>query len=53
MVCADAPQWTVVTEELALCWGHEGRHSKKLMPDVSHHRALVADCRQRFWTYSD
>ena len=32
LVCDDAPQFTLVTEELALCWVHEGRHYKKLMP---------------------
>ncbi len=26
LVCDDAPQFTLVTEELALCWVHEGRH---------------------------
>jgi hypothetical protein len=26
LVCDDAPQCTLVTEELALCWVHEGRH---------------------------
>src|SRR5437879_10530646 len=25
LVCDDAPQFTLVTEELALCWVHEGR----------------------------
>src|SRR5713101_2215854 len=45
LVCDDAPQCTLVTDELALCWVHEGRHYKKLMPYVSHHRALVEDFR--------
>jgi hypothetical protein len=26
LVCDDAPQFRLVTEELALCWVHEGRH---------------------------
>jgi len=26
LVCDDAPQFTLITEELALCWVHEGRH---------------------------
>jgi hypothetical protein len=26
LVCDDAPQFPLVTEELALCWVHEGRH---------------------------
>jgi hypothetical protein len=53
LVCDDAPQFTVVTEELALCWVHEGRHYKKLTPYFPHHRALVEAFRQRFWIYYD
>jgi Transposase IS66 family len=53
LVCDDAPQFTLVTDELALCWVHEGRHYKKLVPYVPPHRALVADFVQRFWSYYD
>jgi hypothetical protein len=53
LVCDDAPQFTLVTEELGLCWVHEGRHYKKLVPYVLHHQALVADFVQRFWGYYD
>src|SRR6266700_521566 len=53
LVCDDAPQFTLVTEELALCWVHEGRHYKKLMPYLLRHRALVEAFVQRFWTYYD
>jgi len=51
LVCDDAPQFTLVTDELALCWVHEGRHYKKLVPYVPHHRALLEDFVQRFWVY--
>jgi hypothetical protein len=53
LVCDDAPQCVLVTEELARCWVHEGRHYKKLMPYVPHHRTLVEDFVQRFWTSDD
>ena len=53
VVCDDAPQFTLVTEELALCWVHEGRHYKKLLPYIPCHQALVEDFIQRFWTYYD
>jgi hypothetical protein len=43
----------LVTEALALCWVHEGRHDKKLVPYVSRHRALVEGFVQRFWAYYD
>src|SRR5207245_7055424 len=52
LVCDDAPQFTVVTEALALCWVHEGRHDKKLLPYSPRPRARVEDVVQRFWTYS-
>ncbi|HYM89446.1 MAG TPA: transposase [Nitrospiraceae bacterium] len=51
LVCDDAPQFTLVTDELALCWVHEGRHYKKLVPYVPHHRVLLEDFVQRFWMY--
>jgi len=47
----DAPQWTLLTEELALCWVHEGRHYTKLEPVVAHHRRLLKRFRARFWRY--
>jgi len=53
LVCDDAPQFTLVTEELALCWVHEGRHYKKLMPSIPYHQALLGAFVQRFWTYYD
>lgn len=53
LVCDDAPQFTLVTEALALCWVHEGRHDKQLVPYVSRHRALVEGFVQRFWAYYD
>jgi hypothetical protein len=53
LVCDDAPQFTVVTEALALCWVHEGRHYKKLVPYVPHHRRLLEAFVQRFWCYYD
>ena len=53
LVCDDAPQFTLVTDALALCWVHEGRHYKKLVPYVPHHRVLLEDFVQRFWLYYD
>ncbi|MBF0608618.1 MAG: hypothetical protein HQL61_13845 [Magnetococcales bacterium] len=35
LVCDDAPQFKLITEDLGLCWVHEGRHYKKLMPIIS------------------
>jgi hypothetical protein len=51
LVCDDAPQFTMITEELALCWVHEGRHYKKLMPSIPYHQGLLETFVQRFWAY--
>src|SRR6266498_4933710 len=51
LVCDDAPQFRAITEELALCWIHEGRHFKKLTPYLPQHQAALADILTQFWTY--
>ncbi|MDA0734712.1 MAG: transposase [Chloroflexi bacterium] len=51
LVCDDAPQFTSVTEELALCWVHEGRHYKKLFPYVAQHQQLLEDFLGHFWDF--
>jgi hypothetical protein len=53
LVCDDAPPCALVTEELARCWVHEGRHDKQLVPYVPSHRVLVETFVERFWTYYD
>lgn len=51
LVSDDAPQFKLVTEELALCWVHAGRHFKKLEPHFAHHRKLVESFLEPFWGY--
>lgn len=51
LVCDDAPQFKLLTEQLALCWVHEGRHYKKLLPVVAYHRQLLATFLDRYWGY--
>src|SRR6266487_4609080 len=51
LVCDDAPQFRAITEELALCWIHEGRHFKQLTPYLPQHRAALADILTQFWDY--
>jgi hypothetical protein len=53
LVCDDAPQFKGVTENLALCWVHEGRHYKKLTPYVAHHRQVLHEFLGAFWDYYD
>jgi len=53
LVCDDAPQFNWVTDELALCWIHEGRHYKKLEPVVAPHRTLLENFQDDFWAFYD
>lgn len=53
LLCDDAPQFKGLTEEIALCWVHEGRPYKKLLPVVALHRQLADDFLKRFWGYYD
>ncbi len=51
LICDDAPQFKLLTEELSLCWVHEGRHYKKLNPLVGCHQKLLEDFLDDFWDY--
>ena len=51
LLCDDAPQFKLITSDLALCWVHEGRHYKKLTPLVPCHQKLLDDFLGRFWNY--
>ena len=51
LVCDDAPQFRWVTDELALCWIHEGRHYKKLSPVVPYHQELQQCFLRAFWRF--
>ncbi len=53
LLCDDAPQFTWLTVELALCWVHEARHYNKLLPYFAPHRKLLDDFMKRFWGYYD
>jgi hypothetical protein len=49
LVCDDAPQFNWLTLELALCWIHEFRHYKKLLPHLPYHRQLLQSFKESFW----
>jgi len=53
LLCDDAPQFNWVTEQLALCWIHEGRHYKKLAPSSAPFRSALAEFTKQFWEYYD
>lgn len=51
LVCDDAPQFNWLGRGMMLCWVHDGRHYKKLMPVIALHRELLDDFLKLFWDY--
>jgi hypothetical protein len=51
LICDGAGQFSWVTEDLALCWVHEGRHYKKVVPYLAVHRTLLCDFLKKFWEF--
>lgn len=47
----DAPQFKLLTEELALCWIHDGRHYKKLMPVIKHNQTILKGFLKQYWEF--
>lgn len=50
VVCDDAPQFHMLTEDVALCWVHDGRHYKKLEPRLAYHQQVLDHFLTRYWT---
>ncbi len=51
LLCDDAPQFKLITDELALCWVHDGRHYKRLRPVVPFHQEQLKKFREEYWEY--
>ncbi len=51
IVCDDAGQFKLLTERLALCWIHAGRHYEKLSPVVPRHAKLLDAFLDRYWDF--
>ena len=51
LVCDDARQFKSITDHLALCWIHAGRHCEKLSPVVSRHVVLLDAFQEQYWDY--
>ena len=51
LLCDDAPQFKLLTEELALCWIHDGRHYKRLSPVVPYHVSRLEEFLDQYWEY--
>ena len=51
LVCDDAPQFKLLTQQIALCWIHDGRHYKKLRPIVPQHKTAVDEFLTQYWFF--
>jgi hypothetical protein len=51
LICDDAPQFKLVTQQLALCWVHDGRLYKKLDPCIPYHRELLDSFLEKYWDF--
>ncbi len=51
LVSDDAKQFRRLTDELALCWIHEGRHYKSLSPLVPWHQQQLDGFLTRYWDF--
>lgn len=51
LMCDDAPQFKLLTEEITLCWIHDGRHYKKLNPVIPLHDTLRDEFLTQYWLY--
>ena len=51
LLCDDAPQYKLLTERLALCWVHDGRHYKKLSPVVPYNVKILEEFVDQYWQY--
>lgn len=51
LICDDAPQFKLITDELALCWIHDARHYNKLNPFISYHRHLLDQFMESYWEF--
>lgn len=51
LMADDAPQFKLLTQELALCWIHDGRHYKKLRPVIPNHRIILNGFLTDYWQF--
>ena len=51
LVCDDAPQFKDILDYLGLCWIHEGRHYKKLVPQNPLFQKCLDEFLDSFWKF--
>jgi hypothetical protein len=49
LVCDDAKQFKHVSDDVGLCWIHQGRHYTELSPVVPQHQQALEAFRRRYW----
>jgi hypothetical protein len=47
----DAPQFKLLTDNIALFWVHQGRYYKKLSPFIACHQQVLDQFPDDFWNY--
>jgi hypothetical protein len=53
LIADDAPQFKKIVEELGLCWIHEERLYKKLIPVLQHNKDLLTEVTTQIWDFYD
>jgi len=51
LVCDDALLFNWLRQDMMLCWVHDGRHYKKLIPMIALNRELLDDFLKQFREY--
>ena len=51
LICDDAPQFKNITELLGLCWVHDGRHYKKIIPFLKDSKIKLENFILKYWNY--
>jgi len=51
LVCDDARQFKSITDFVALCWVHAGRHYHKLRPVAPRHQVMLDEFITAYWDY--
>jgi FtsZ-binding cell division protein ZapB len=51
LICDDAPQFKLITQQLALCWVHDGRLYKKLAPCLPYNQQLLDSFLEKYWDF--
>lgn len=48
----DAPEYKkIAKEQQGLCWIHDNRHYKKLLPKIQVHHDILGQIQQEYWTF--